>query len=145
MGDRFGKSQVNPACGGKGESPAIDISGIPPKTKSLAVTIFDPDAPTESGWWHWLVFDLPPTTTSIAENASAHGLPRGAEQGRNDFGDIGYGGPCPPSGTHHYHVIVWALSVSRLKLPPHATSTLIDAFLENYEIAESTQVIKYSS
>jgi len=80
--------------------------------------MFDPDAPTQSGWWHWLAYDLPTTTTQLKENASKTGLPQGAKQGQNDFGfgSTGYGGVCPPAGSppHPYRVTLWALKVGTL-------------------------------
>src|SRR5262245_51354412 len=80
-------------CTGKNQSPALQWSGAPAGTKSFAVTLYDPDAPTGSGWWHWVVFNIPASTTSLAEGAGTPDggqLPAGAAQGRTDFGSPGF-------------------------------------------------------
>ena len=147
-GRRFGLDQVynGVGCSGKDESPELGITGVPAAAKSLAITIYDPDAPTQSGWWHWLVYDLPATTTHLAENASATGLPQGAAQGPNDFGAARYGGVCPPAGSpaHHYRVTVWSLKVSALGAPSGASAAFISYLIEANTIARRTVVVKYS-
>src|SRR5262245_38717869 len=85
-------------CSGKNDSPALDWSGAPKDTKSFALTVYDPDAPTGSGWWHWVVFNIPASITHLDAGASAGALPAGAVQSQTDFGKPGYGGPCPPAG-----------------------------------------------
>jgi len=147
-GRRFGLDQVYNGfgCTGKDESPELRITGVPAAAKSLAITIYDPDAPTQSGWWHWLVYDLPPTTMHLAENASVTGLPQGAAQGPNDFGTARYGGVCPAAGSpaHHYRVTVWALNVSALGAPSGASAAFISYLIEADTIAQRTVVVKYS-
>ena len=106
-------------CTGGNVSAGLSWSGAPEGTKSFAVTDYDPDAPTGSGWWHWVVFNLPASTTSLPEDAGDPAkklLPEGAIQSRTDFGAPGYGGPCPPPGDkpHHYHITVFALDVDKL-------------------------------
>jgi Raf kinase inhibitor-like YbhB/YbcL family protein len=106
-------------CTGENHSPALTWSNPPADTKSFVITVFDPDAPTGSGFWHWTVFNIPATTTSLASNAAAAtggSLPAGAIQGYTDFGAPGYGGPCPPEGDapHHYVFKISALSVDKL-------------------------------
>src|ERR1700722_15860546 len=106
-------------CTGDNLSPALSWSGAPSGTKSLALTIYDPDAPTGSGFWHWVVFNLPPDTTSLAKNAGdpkANLLPPGALTVRNDTGASTYNGPCPPKTDkpHHYHITVFAVDVDKL-------------------------------
>ena len=106
-------------CTGGNISPALGWSGAPSGTKSLALSIYDPDAPTGSGWWHWVVFNIPASTTSIPKNAgdvNAKLMPEGAIQSRTDFGTDGYGGPCPPQGAkpHHYHFTVLAVDADKL-------------------------------
>jgi len=89
-------------CLGEDVNPALNIEGTPKDAKSLALIVDDPDAP--SGMWvHWVVFNIPPSTTTIHKNS----IP--GSQGRNDFNRQNYGGPCPPSGTHHYHFKIYAL------------------------------------
>src|SRR2546429_5265771 len=94
-------------CAGNNQSPHLAWSEAPAGTKSFAITCFDPDAPTGSGFWHWLVVNIPPNVTELAVDAGnpkAPRLPRGALQTRTDFGTPGYGGPCPPAGDppHRY-------------------------------------------
>jgi Raf kinase inhibitor-like YbhB/YbcL family protein len=147
-GHRFGLDQVYNGfgCTGKDESPELRITGVPAAAQSLAITIYDPDAPTQSGWWHWLVYDLPTTTTHLVENASVTGLPHGVAQGPNDFGTTRYGGVCPPAGSpaHHYRVTVWALNVSALGAPTGASAAFISYLIEADTIAHRTVVVKYS-
>ncbi len=106
-------------CEGGNISPSLTWKGAPAGTKSFAVTMYDPDAPTGSGWWHWVVFNIPADTTSIPAGAGdpASGkMPKGAVQSRTDFGKPGYGGPCPPQGDkpHRYIITVYALKVDKL-------------------------------
>jgi Raf kinase inhibitor-like YbhB/YbcL family protein len=110
--------------------------------------MFDPDAPTGHGWWHWLAYDLPARTTSLPENAgSTNGaaLPAGARQARNDFGSIGYGGACPPAGDkpHRYVVTVYALPIVRLTLPTSASAAQVDATLKRDALASARLTLKY--
>src|SRR5438067_2094273 len=95
-------------CGGGNKSPHLAWSGAPAGTKSFALMVYDPDAPTGSGFWHWVMFDIPADTTELPKGAGdpkAATAPKGATQSRTDFGVPGYGGPCPPQGDppHHYH------------------------------------------
>jgi Raf kinase inhibitor-like YbhB/YbcL family protein len=107
-------------CSGQNVSPEISWKDAPEGTKSFAITMYDHDAPTGSGFWHWLVYNIPPTTTELPEGAGSGGssLPNGAVQGRNDAGMSAYMGPCPPQGdlAHHYEVTVFAVDVDAL--PP---------------------------
>jgi Raf kinase inhibitor-like YbhB/YbcL family protein len=123
-------------CTGSNISPSLTWSGAPDKTKSFAVTIYDPDAPTGSGWWHWVVFNIPAGTTSLPKNAGVAGsnlMPAGAIQSRTDFGADGYGGPCPPQGdkAHHYHITVFAVDVDKL---PDATGDSASAALVGFDL-----------
>jgi len=116
-------------CRGGNLSPALSWSHAPAGTKSYALLVHDPDAPTGSGWWHWVVYNIPATTTSLPEGAGEARkglLPSGAVQGRTDFGTQGYGGPCPPPGPpHHYNFRLYALKVEKLDLPADATAAFI--------------------
>lgn len=108
-------------CTGGDRSPALSWSGAPQGTQGFAITMYDPDAPTGSGWWHWTVFNIPANVHSLAENAGAAGsrlLPAGAGEGRTDFGFSHYGGPCPPKGDppHHYEITVYAVKAAKLPL-----------------------------
>ena len=135
-------------CSGKNVSPEIHWSKVPAGTKSLALTVYDPDAPTGSGWWHWVVYNLPPSLKGLPEGAGKRGgkgLPRGAHQAVTDFGFAGYGGPCPPPGDspHHYIFTLYALKTARLKLPPHPSPALIGYFIHMNMIGEGRFVGRY--
>ena len=108
-------------CTGENTSPQLSWSNAPEETKSFAITMYDPDAPTGSGWWHWVVFDIPNDVNRLAPNAGniEKGLmPPGAIQSITDYGVPGYGGPCPPEnhGIHQYIITVHALKVDKLGL-----------------------------
>jgi Raf kinase inhibitor-like YbhB/YbcL family protein len=100
-------------CGGENVSPQLSWSGAPGGTKSFAITCFDPDAPTGSGYWHWTAFNIPANVTSIAEGAAGDDGVGGGQHGFTDFGFSGYAGPCPPpgDGDHRYIFTVYALDV----------------------------------
>lgn len=135
---RFQNAQVFQGfgCTGENKSPAISWSGAPEGTRGYAVIIHDPDAPTGVGFFHWIVLDLPSTTTSLDENASGAGLPQGAIEGYTDFGTNAYGGPCPPPGTpHRYEVTVYALDVPTLGLPASSTGALARFLLRQHTLA----------
>lgn len=114
---------AEPAAGGQNLSPELSWSGAPEGTQSYAVTIYDPDAPTGSGWWHWVAIDIPGSFTGLGEGQA---LPEAARAWVNDYGYVGYGGPCPPPGpAHHYVHTVYALPMDRLPLPDTATSAQV--------------------
>lgn len=120
-------------CTGKNVSPDISWSNAPEGTKSFVVTIYDKDAPTGSGWWHWVVANIPASTTSLPAGAGtdASQLPKGALMTPTDFGAPGYGGACPPEGTEHdYTITVKALSIDKLPVPDTATPAMI-GFVSN--------------
>src|SRR5215475_4946508 len=106
---------------GDNVSPALAWSGAPAGTRSFALMVHDPDAPTGSGWWHWVVYNIPAGTNSLPAGAGDPQkklMPAGALQGRTYYGTIGYGGPCPPPGAaHHYHFRLYALKVAQLEVP----------------------------
>jgi Raf kinase inhibitor-like YbhB/YbcL family protein len=149
-GDTLPLAQVykGSGCDGGNRSPALTWSGAPRGTRGYAVAMFDPDAPTGHGWWHWLAYDLPARTISLPEGAGhANGaaLPAGARQARNDFGVVGYGGACPPAGDkpHRYVITVYALPAVRLAVPASASATQVDATLKHDALASSRLTLKY--
>jgi len=119
------------AGGGGGDiSPHLSWSGFPPETKSFAVTIHDPDAPTGSGFWHWAVYNIPASVTELATGAGAVGgdnLPQGAAMLSNELGSKSFtgAGPPPGTGTHHYNIVVHALDVEQLDLDPESTPAVL--------------------
>jgi Raf kinase inhibitor-like YbhB/YbcL family protein len=117
-------------CTGKNISPALAWSHAPAGTKSFALLTHDPDAPTGSGWWHWVVYNIPASTTSLPADAgrdSAINMPVSSiVQGITDFGTRGYGGPCPPPGKpHRYFFRLFALKVDKLDVPRNASPAMI--------------------
>ena len=135
-------------CTGDDQSPALSWSGAPAGTKSFAITMFDPNAPTGSGWWHWTVFNIPADVHSLPENAGAAdttSLPTGAMEGRTDFGFSHYGGPCPPVGdpAHHYIITVYALKVAKLPLTSSASGALVGYNLHFVTLAKARLVGRY--
>jgi Raf kinase inhibitor-like YbhB/YbcL family protein len=135
-------------CKGDNVSPALTWSGAPAATKSFAVTVYDPDAPTGSGWWHWVVFNIPASTTHLAKgagNPSAGLAPVGAVQSRTDYGKTGYGGPCPPVGDkpHRYIFTVYALKTPILKLDDNAPAAMVGYNLHQNMIAKATLTATY--
>ncbi len=135
-------------CTGKNISPALSWSGVPAGTKSLAVTVYDPDAPTGSGWWHWVVYNLPAGTSSLPEGAGSadgKGLPAGAAQGRTDFGAAAFGGACPPVGDkpHRYIFTVFALKTDKIELPADATAALVGYMLNANKLGSASFTAKF--
>ncbi|HEY9856247.1 MAG TPA: YbhB/YbcL family Raf kinase inhibitor-like protein [Stenomitos sp.] len=124
------------ACDGQNVSPELHWQDVPEGTESLAIICDDPDAPRKV-WVHWVLYDLPAKTTHLAEQVPpAERLPTGGTQGRNDFGTIGYGGPCPPSGTHRYVFQLYALD-RKLGLQPGATKQQVLKAMQGHVIAEA--------
>ena len=131
-------------CTGKNVSPALSWSGAPKGTKGFALLVHDPDAPTGgAGWWHWLVINIPASTTELkkdAGKADGSSLPAGAEQVTTDFGSPGWGGPCPPAGDkpHRYHFTLYALKVEKLELPKGANAALAGFMVNANSIGKTT-------
>lgn len=124
---------------GQDLSPQLSWSGFPAETKGFAVTVLDPDAPTGSGFWHWAVFNLPASTTSLVSGAADDGLPQGAVQLRNDAGFRGFVGAAPPPGhgAHRYHVVVHALDVEELDIPAEASPAYLGFNLFSHAIGRA--------
>ena len=123
--------------GGADVSPALSWSGVPTEAKSLAISIFDPDA--HKGWWHWQVLDIPVSASALAQGAGKnHGaLPDGAHQHGNSDGNEGYDGPCPPagSGVHHYEITLWALDVAAAGVDVNDEPGDVGTYLTQHAIA----------
>ena len=130
-------------CGGSNVSPALTWSGAPDGTRSFAVMCFDPDAPTGSGFWHWVVVNIPPAVTHLPAGAgSGNGLPAGALQTRTDYGVPGYGGPCPPAGDHPHRYLFTLHAVGIDSLPVAAdTSAAVIGFQLHFNTLEKVSLM----
>ncbi|MRS13668.1 kinase inhibitor [Enterobacteriaceae bacterium RIT691] len=136
-------------CRGDNRSPQLSWTNPPPGTKSFAITLYDPDAPTGSGWWHWTVVNIPATVRSIAAGAGekgSHVLPASAIQGRNDFGYAGFGGACPPAGdkAHPYQFTVWALKTAALPIDAQSSGAMVGYMLHSNVIAKAQLISHYA-
>jgi Raf kinase inhibitor-like YbhB/YbcL family protein len=130
-------------CDGSDASPALAWDGAPAATKTFALIVDDPDAPA-GDWVHWVVFNLPAATHALPGGlAHSAALPSGGRQGRNDFGKVGYGGPCPPRGAaHHYRFSLYALDAG-LDLPPGATKADLQMAMRDHVLAQAELVGLY--
>ncbi|MFM0207752.1 YbhB/YbcL family Raf kinase inhibitor-like protein [Paraburkholderia sediminicola] len=145
----FNSAQISNAfgCHGGNISPAISWSGEPAGTKSFLVTMYDRDAPTGSGFWHWVVANLPASvhTLSLGAGNEISRLPEGAMAVRNDTGNAGYLGPCPPEGERHRYVItVAALKVPDLSVDKTATPAVVGFVAHYQELAKATITVQYA-
>jgi Raf kinase inhibitor-like YbhB/YbcL family protein len=130
-------------CAGGNISPALSWSGAPAGVKSFALTCYDPDAPTGGGFWHWIVFDIPPNVTRLARSAgdpNSPAAPKGAIQSRTDYGATGYGGPCPPKGDkpHRYQFTIFAVDVAKLDAAAQSSGAAVSAKLRSHTLAKAT-------
>ena len=127
-------------CEGNNVSPELHWKYVPNGTKSLALTCYDPDAPTGSGFWHWIVINIPPDTLSIPEGSNI--IPTGAMETRTDFGKPGYGGPCPPEGNHPHRYIftLFVLGTESLSVNPD-TSAAVVGFMLNFNTIEKATLM----
>ena len=132
--------------GGEDRSPQLSWSGFPPETRGFAVTVYDPDAPTTSGFWHWAVTGIPLSVTELPSGASEGGLPAGAVQLRNDAGFPGFVGAAPPAGhgPHRYYVVVHALDTDDLGVPAEASPAYLGFNLFGHTLARATIVATFS-
>ncbi len=134
-------------CTGENLSPELSWKNPPAGTKSFAVTVYDPDAPTGSGWWHWVVYDIPADAKGLPAGAGSGKaeLPAGAKQGRTDFGQPGFGGACPPPGDkpHRYVFTVYALKLDKLDVPPDASPAMIGFMTKANALGNATFTARY--
>jgi Raf kinase inhibitor-like YbhB/YbcL family protein len=129
--------------GGEDVSPQLSWSGFPAETRSFAVTVYDPDAPTASGFWHWAAFNIPASVTDLdagAGSSDGAGLPDGVVQLRNDAGVVGYvgAGPPPGHGPHRYYIVVHAVDVEHLDVTDDATPAVLGFNLFGHTLARAT-------
>jgi Raf kinase inhibitor-like YbhB/YbcL family protein len=139
-------AQVSGSLGAGGEdvSPQLSWSGAPEGTKSYAVTVYDPDAPTTSGFWHWAAFNIPADVDELPSGASGS-LPAGAVELRNDAGTAGYVGAAPPPGhgPHHYYTVVHAVDVEKLEIPAEASPAFLGFNLFSHTLGRASIVPTY--
>jgi Raf kinase inhibitor-like YbhB/YbcL family protein len=124
-------------CDGLDVSPPLTFENVPPEAKTLALIVDDPDAPAGT-WVHWVVWNIDPATKEIKENS----LPTGAQEGMSDFRKRGYGGPCPPGGTHRYFFKLYALDTT-LTLGPNTTKALLEQAIKRHIVAQCELIGKY--
>jgi Raf kinase inhibitor-like YbhB/YbcL family protein len=138
LSDSFG-------CSGGNTSPELSWSNPPEGTKSFVVTAYDPDAPTGSGWWHWVVFNIPADVMSLSTGAGNGGsLPEGAIQSRTDLGTPGFLGACPPPGEEHRYIFtVTALDVEHLDLDAEASPALVGFMAHSQSLGAATITATY--
>ncbi|MBB1140296.1 YbhB/YbcL family Raf kinase inhibitor-like protein [Myroides sp. WP-1] len=135
-------------CSGLNQSPQLSWENAPEGTQSFAITMYDPDAPTGSGFWHWVVFDIPLASSELVANAGNVALnlaPKGAVQSRTDYGINGFGGPCPPEGHgfHQYIITVYALKTSTLGLDANVNPAIVGFNLWNQTLAKASIIAYY--
>ena len=136
-------------CHGENISPALSWENAPKGTKSFAVTMYDPDAPTGSGWWHWVIFDIPSNVFSLQSNAGKTDYslaPKASIQSITSFGQSGFGGACPPVGDkpHQYIFTIYALKVDKLGIKSDATPALV-GYLLNHNLLAKASIVAYFS
>ena len=136
-------------CSGGNLSPELHWSGAPAGTQSFVVTLFDPDErSTPSGWWHWVLYDLPKNIESLPQGAGAEhssALPPGALEGRTDLGEDAYHGPCPAKGDppHRYVFTVYALNVAKLPVPPDSSGGMVTSIVQEHLLGKAVLVAHY--
>lgn len=135
-------------CTGKNISPSLKWTNAPKDAKSFAVTVYDPDAPTGSGWWHWVIFNVPAGVNELKTNAGdvqKQTAPQGSVQSVTDYGKPGFGGACPPPGDkpHRYIFTVYALDVPKLDLDKNAMPALVGYMLNQHALAKASLISYY--
>lgn len=131
-------------CNGGNESPQLSWKEIPQGTKSFAITAYDPDAPTGSGFWHWIALDIPANTTQLPRGANISEL--GGQEVRIDYGSVGFGGACPPEadGMHRYQFTVWALPKAKLGLNKDTPAAVVGFTLNSIALDKATLTATYT-
>ena len=149
-GGKIAEAQVYKGfgCEGGNVSPSLLWKNAPAGTKSFAITVYDPDAPTGSGWWHWVMFNIPADVNSLragAGNSDRSQAPKGAVQSRTDFGTPGYGGPCPPQGDkpHRYIFTVYALKVDKIDADESSSGALVGFMLNANKLGKASFTATY--
>ena len=148
-GEKMPNAQVFNGMGYEGDnlSPHLGWENAPAGTKSFAITCYDPDAPTGSGWWHWGVANLPANISELPTGAGSDkgSLPASAVQTRTDFGKAGYGGAAPPQGEHHrYQFTVYALDVDTLEVSAESSGAYLGFNLHFHTLAKASLTVIYS-
>lgn len=128
-------------CTGENISPQLSWKDAPEGTKSFAITVFDPDAPTGSGWWHWLALNIPANVSSVAQGSPM----KDVLQTKNDFGTMSYGGACPPAGNgmHRYQYTVWALPQEKIDLPADISPAVVGYTLNSMALDKAVLTATY--
>jgi len=135
-------------CSGKNISPSLKWTNAPENTKSFAITVYDPDAPTGSGWWHWIIFNIPANVNELKADAGRPEkklAPAGSIQSITDYGSPGFGGACPPEGdkAHRYVFTVYALKTAKLDLDEKTSPAMVGFYLNNNVIAKASIITYY--
>ena len=136
-GQQMADTFADPSVGGAGRSPQLSWSGFPEGTKSFAITCYDPDAPTHSGFWHWILVNIPVSVTSLEQGAEP---PAGSFAVRNDYGTKAYGGAAPPKGDafpHRYVFTVHAVDVEKLDVTPDVSPAVVSFNLTFHDLARA--------
>lgn len=144
------RSALNMAgCTGQNVSPALEWHNAPAGTKSFVITVFDPDEKaTPSGWWHWVVYDLPGSISALPQGAGDElhpKIPKGATQGRSDLGNRAYHGACPDKGApaHRYQFTIYALNVDKLQVPKGPSGAMVTLMASDHVLATATLTARY--